>query len=366
MQQLEVDLKKQGKLSRLTNRTFQFDAKLGEGFYTANYFLKTRAIIENQLPNQVVTMQFFQWQEKLVLCGMDEVIALIHTFAKHPETLLIEALHDGDVVGAKDPVLRITGVYEYFGFLESAIDGILSRRSSVATNSVDVLKAANGKAVFAMADRQDDYHSQIGDGYASYVAGITKISTDAQGLWWGGKGMGTMPHALIQICEGDIVKAASLYHQQYPNEKITALVDYHNDVIAESLKVARHFGLTLGAVRVDTSSSLTDRYFDGKDTSSFDAKGVNPELIFGLRKALDENNFNHVKIIVSSGFNPAKIEKFEAVRAPVDLYGVGLYLVTLRTNFTGDLVMLNGKKQAKFGRELLESKKLQKVPYPIG
>jgi nicotinate phosphoribosyltransferase len=93
---------------------------------------------------------------------------------------------------------------------------------------------------------------------------------------------------------------------------------------------------------------------------------VNPELIFGLRKALDENNFNHVKIIVSSGFNPAKIEKFEAVHAPVDLYGVGLYLVTLRTNFTGDLVMLNGKKQAKFGRELLESKKLQKVPYPIG
>jgi nicotinate phosphoribosyltransferase len=365
MQHLEIELKKLGKLSRLTNRTFQFDPKIGEGFYTANYFLKTRFIIENHLPNQVVTMQFFQWQDQLVLCGIDEVIALIHTFAKHPETLLIEALHDGDVIGPKDPVLRITGVYEYFGFLESAIDGILSRRSSVATNSVDVLKAAKGKAVFAMADRQDDYHSQIGDGYASYVAGITKISTDAQGLWWGGKGMGTMPHALIQMCEGDIVKAASLYHKQFPNEKITALVDYHNDVISESLKVARHFGLKLGAVRVDTSSSLTDKFFNGKDTSSFDAKGVNPELIFGLRKALDENNFTHVKIIVSSGFNPIKIQKFEAVNAPVDLYGVGLYLVTLRTNFTGDLVMLNGKKQAKFGRELLESEKLQKVSYPI-
>jgi nicotinate phosphoribosyltransferase len=53
------------------------------------------------------------------------------------------------------------------------------------------------------------------------------------------------------------------------------------------------------------------------------------------------------------------------MKAPVDLYGVGLYLVTLRTNFTGDLVMLNGKKQAKFGRSLIESTRLKSVTYPI-
>jgi nicotinate phosphoribosyltransferase len=365
MKILETELKKQGKISRLTNKTFEFDRRIEKGYYTANYFLKTRSIIENFIPDQVVTMQFFQWQDNLVLCGIDEVIALIHTFAKFPETLIIEALDDGDIIQGKEPVLRITGKYEYFGYLESVIDGILSRRCSVATNSKDAIDAANGKAVFAMADRQDDYHSQVGDGYASYVAGIEKISTDAQGTWWGGKGMGTMPHALIQMCEGDIVKAATLYHQQFPNEKITALVDYHNDVITESLKVANQFKEKLGAVRVDTSSSLIDKYFEGKDLSSFDAKGVNPPLIIALRKALDENGFHHVKIIVSSGFNPEKIKHFEAMKAPVDLYGVGLYLVTLRTNFSGDLVMLNGKKQAKFGRSLIESTRLKSVIYPI-
>lgn len=365
MKILEVELKKQGKISRLTNQTFQFDGRILKGYYSANYFLKTRSIIENYLPHQEVTMQFFQWQDQLVLCGIDEVIALIHTFAKHPETLKIEALHDGDMIHAKEPVLRITGMYEYFGYLESVIDGILSRRTSVATNSKDALDAARGKAVFAMADRQDDYQSQIGDGYASYVAGIEKVSTDAQATWWGGKGMGTMPHALIQVCEGDIVKAASLYHQQFPNEKITALVDYHNDVITESLKVASFFKEKLGAVRVDTSSSLTDKYFDGKEMTSTDVKGVNPTLIIALRKALDENGFHYVKIIVSSGFNPEKISWFESMNAPVDLYGVGLYLVTLRTNFTGDLVMLNGKPQAKFGRSLIESTRLTTVQYPI-
>ena len=358
----EIDLKKLGKIQRLTNKTFQFSKALQEGFYTANYFLKTRKIVEEHLPNQNVYMQFFQWQDNLVVCGVDEALALIQTAANHPEKLTIHALFDGDVIQGNEPVLTIEGRYQDFGFLESTIDGILSRRTSVATNTRDVLAVAQGKPVFSMADRQDDYHTQAGDGYASYVAGITKVSTDAQGSWWGGKGMGTMPHALIQMCEGDLVKAARLYHQTFPNEKITALVDYTNDVITESLKVAHAFGETLGAVRVDTSQSLVDAYFTRHpEAISGQVNGVNPLLIKALRHALNENGFHHVKIIVSSGFNPEKIKRFEAEKTPVDLYGVGLYLVNLRTNFTGDLVMLNGANQAKFGRKKLDSSRLSPV-----
>lgn len=358
----EIILKEKGQLSRLTNRTFQFSESLREGFYTANYFLKTRKIVLQHKPNQRVYMQFFQWKNDLVVCGLDEAIALIHTFAFHPEDLTIHALHDGDVIQSGEPVLTIEGRYEDFGFLESTIDGILSRRTSVATNSRDVLRVSQGKPVFSMADRQDDYHTQSGDGYASYVAGIRKVSTDAQGAWWGGKGMGTMPHALIQMCSGDLVEAARLYHQTFPEEKITALVDYTNDVITESLKVAKAFPDTLGAVRVDTSQSLVDHYFSRHPEKRHgNVNGVNPPLIHALREALDEHGFHHVKIIVSSGFNPEKIEQFEKEKAPVDLYGVGLYLVTLRTNFTGDLVMLNSQPQAKFGRKKLDSSRLSPV-----
>ena len=362
----EIQLKKQGKISRLTNRTFQFSESIRQGFYTANYFLKTRAIIERFMPKQIVTMQFFQWQAPLIVCGIDESIALIHTFAKSPENLLIEALHDGEEVGAKEPVLRITGAYEDFGFLESTIDGILSRRSSVATNTKEVLLAAQGKPVFSMADRQDDYHTQSGDGYASYIMGIDKVSTDAQAAWWGGKGMGTMPHALIQMCQGDLVHACELYGQQFPEEKITALVDYRNDVIIDSLKVARRFKDRLKAVRVDTSQSLIDEHFVRHPLVQGDPHGVNPWLIQALRQALDQEGFAHVQIIVSSGFNPEKIKWFEKEKAPVNLYGVGLYLINIRTNFTGDLVMLNGQPQAKVGRYLLPSTRLIKVNYPLG
>lgn len=366
MEQLEIKLKEAGKISRLTNKTFQFPKELGEGFYSANYFLKSQKIVKENEPNHKVTMQWFQRRDDVMLCGVDEAIALIHTFAIHPEELEIVALNDGDMIKNGEPVLKVTGKYENFGFLESVIDGILARRTSVATNVYQVMKEIGTKACFSMADRQDDYLTQVGDGYATYVAGITKVSTDAQGKWWGGKGVGTMPHALIQICGGDVLKAADIYHATYPNEKVTALIDYNNDVVTDSLKLAAHLGTTLNAVRVDTSKSNIDHYFDDKDTSGFDPHGVCKELIFALRKELDDHGFNYVKIIVSSSFSAQKIKEWVSLNVPVDTYGVGTFFVNNTTcGFTGDLVILDGKNEAKEGRRDIPSTRLKKVNYPI-
>lgn len=357
----EVEKKEKGLIKRLTNETFKFDSRLKEGFFTANYFLKTRKIVEENIPNQMVTMQFFQRADDVMLCGIDEAIALIQCFAEHPEKLEVLALNDGDMISNGEPVLKIRGHYEDFGFLESMIDGILARRSSVATNTYRVMKAAHGKAVINMADRQDEYNTQIGDGYSAYVAGLKLDSTDAMGYWWGGKGMGTMPHALIQICNGDIIKASDLYLKSFPEEKVTALIDYHNNVVHDSLMLARHLKDKLKAVRIDTSKSLIDHYFDDKDTSSFDPHGVCKELVFALREALDKEHFEHVKIIVSSGFDEKKILDFEKNKVPVDTYGVGTNLLKINVGFTGDLVELNGLPQAKEGRANIPSSRLERV-----
>ena len=363
---LEIELKKQGKISRLTNKTFQFDQRIKDGFFSANYFLKSRKIVAENEPNHIVTMQWFQRRDDSMLCGIDEAIALVHTFAIEPENLVIEALNDGDIIQANEPVLKITGKYEHFGFLESVIDGILARRTSVATNVMKVKKVIGDYPVFSMADRQDDYLTQVGDGYATYVAGIDRVSTDAQGLWWGGKGMGTMPHALIQICDGDVCKASDIYLKSFPNEKVTALIDYHNNVVRDSLILARHLGEKLNGVRIDTSKALVDHYFDDKDTSGFDPHGVCKELVFALRKALDDEGFNYVKITVSSSFSAEKIEEWVKKKVPVSMYGVGTYFVNNTTcGFTGDLVMRDGKPQAKEGRANYPNPRLKEVPYPI-
>ena len=178
--------------------------------------------------------------------------------------------------------------------------------------------------------------------------------------------MGTMTHALIEVSGGDICKAADMYHKTFPNEQVTALIDYNNDVITDSLKLANHLGPTLRAVRVDTSKSLIDHYFDDKDTSSFDPHGVCKELIFALRDALDTNGFDYVKIIVSSSFTAQKIAEWVKLGVPVDTYGVGTSLVNNMTvGFTGDLVELDGRPEAKEGRKNIPSERLKKVSYPI-
>ena len=158
---LEAELKKQGKISRLTNKTFQFEKNLGEGFYSANYFIKSNKIVKDNIPGHKVTMQWFQRRDDSMLCGVDEAIALIHTFAIHPEELEIEALNDGDIIQNMEPVLKVTGKYENFGFLESVIDGILARRSSVATNVREVMKVIGDTPIFLQvrlfkADPGDD------------------------------------------------------------------------------------------------------------------------------------------------------------------------------------------------------------------
>lgn len=68
--------------------------------------------------------------------------------------------------------------------------------------------------------------------------------------WWGKHGMGTMPHALIQMFNGDIVAATQAYHETFPNDDLIALIDYNNDAITDSLKVAREFGEKLKGVRL--------------------------------------------------------------------------------------------------------------------
>ncbi|AKG04076.1 MULTISPECIES: nicotinate phosphoribosyltransferase [Salimicrobium] len=367
----EILQKLNGEISRLTNKTFKFDERIGEGWFSAVYFLKTNDIVKKHVADNTVTMQFFQ-KSHAVLCGTDEAIALIHTFAENPGSLEVYSLKDGDRVSPFEPVLTISGPYQEFGYLEGIIDGILARRTSVATNVYNVVKAARSsgkqKPIIFMGDRDDHYTQQAGDGYSAFIGGSTAQATHAMNEWWGKAGMGTMPHALLQMFKGDVVAATKAYQEEFPEDELTTLVDYNNDVIGDSLKVAREFGDDLKGVRLDTSRTLVDKYFLRNEhlMGTFDPRGVNPELVFALRKALNREGYNHVKIIVSGGFSEDRIRHFEENKVPVDMYGVGGSLLDITIGFTGDNVLLNGEQEAKQGRKYTPNPRLEKVDFVPG
>src|SRR4029079_14669082 len=137
--------------------------------------------------------------------------------------------------------------------------GVLARRTLITSNVVSVLEAANGKLIIFMRARHDHHRVQTGDGYAAFVAGQVVgtqigVTSEAQASWWGGRGVGTVPHALIAAYGGNTVLAATKFAENAdPEMNVTVLVDFENDSVQTALDVARALGPRLWGVRLDTS-----------------------------------------------------------------------------------------------------------------
>lgn len=398
---------------RLPSATFDIPVhEIRRGYRSDVYFWRSKVALENANMKTSVTMQIFQ-KKDVVLCGVDESLAVLKLgtgYYKDREKayrlfdeyidlkktirslyfnskermldaqrrrlnlqkqlddlwestaadLTVRTLRDGDAVRPWETVMTIEGPLFEFVHLETIYLGVLSRRTRVATNVHRVVKAARGKPVLFFPARFDHWSLQGGDGYAAKVGGAEAVSTDAQGEWWGASGAGTIPHALIAACRRDTVKAAMLFDENFPDTNLIALVDFDNDSVQTSLTVARDLGKRLWGVRLDTSSTLVDKSVMPQ-MGRHRPTGVNPQLVWNVRKALDKEGFSHVKIIVSGGFNAERIDQFEKDRIPADAYGVGSALLAGQNDFTADVVLVEGKPCAKVGREYLPNRRLRRV-----
>ncbi|HZS23754.1 MAG TPA: hypothetical protein VFA30_02090 [Gaiellaceae bacterium] len=339
--------------------------KMRAGWYTDAYFNHAREVLLEDGQHPTVVMQVFQKHDAW-LGGMDEAIAILKLCANPYDGLEVHALYDGDRISPYEPVMHIHGDYTTFAHLETAVLGTLARRTLITTNVVHVLEAANGKPIIFMPARHDHHRVQTGDGYAAYVAGQIVgaeigVTTDEQASWWGGRGIGTVPHALIGSYGGDTVLAATKFAEWAPPDmNVTVLVDFENDSVRTALEVADALGERLWGVRLDTSESLVDRSL-WTEMGDFKPTGVNEQLVRKVRHALDDRGHERVRIVVSGGFTAEKIASFEEHDVPVDAYGVGSSLIRGSNDFTADIVLTDGEPSAKVGRDYRENPRLERV-----
>jgi len=376
-----------------------------------------------------VEMQWFTRRAgKTTVVGVDKALAMLRhctgywegdKFIDTSDQLEVWAVHDGTTVKSDgdplhaDPVIRVRGRYRDFALLETPTLGVLTRSSRVATNVYETLVAAHGKPVLFFPARFDLHEVQAADGYAYNIA-VKRfnldhardlgpfVSTDAQGDWWGGAGGGTVAHAAIASFLGDTAEAMMQFSRVLPaNIPRIALVDFNNDSVRDTLRVMdamfkRYMELKdqgdemeaakyiLYGVRLDTSGGLRDVSVQPLGDPTLDL-GVTPRLVFNVRQAMDSAWENwrmadewedaareycrNVKIVVSGGFNPEKIRRFEKLKVPVDIYAVGSWLFNNNggtvTDFTGDVVRVKVHDQwiemAKVGRAPLDSPNLERV-----
>lgn len=371
--------------------------KIREGYYSDQYFNHTKAVLE-ALPaaqRPVVRMQVFQKNEA-VLGGVDEALAVLRLCAGESisdegmpyaakiiarkrgeapgewingwDQLRVTALREGDTISPFEPVMHIEGPYSLFAHLETVYLGTLARRTLIGTNVREVIAAACGKPVLYFPARHDHWQVQTGDGFIAHIAGVEGVSTDAQASWWGGRGLGTVPHGLIAAFGGDTVAAAVAFAEQYGDTtNVSVLVDFENDSARTAVEVAdelKRRGLPLWGVRLDTSESLVDRGLVDR-MGQFKPTGVVPELVRHVRAQLDAAGHGDVRIIASGGFTAEKIRRFEREGVPVDAYGVGASLIRGGNDFTADVVQIRRDGAwhdcGKVGRYFAENTRLEVV-----
>jgi nicotinate phosphoribosyltransferase len=322
------------------------------------YFARADSILAAEGLDPLVTMEVFT-RHDAVLCGIDEAKNLLgHVLAGADRTeTQLEALSDGDRIGPREIVLRIRGRYRQFGLYETAFLGMLAQSTGWASAAREVVDAAAPEPVISFGARH--IHPDITDvlDYAAIVGGCVGASTPAGARLAGLAPTGTMPHSLVLIF-GDTVEAALAFDRHLGADVARiVLVDTFKDEAEEALRVAHALGDKLYGIRLDTPSER------GRVTA---------DLVHEVRARLDQEGFQHVRIVISGGLTPDRIQYFKDAGAPVDSYAVGSYISGASPiDFTADIKELDGRPIAKRGRipGITESPRLQPVdltPYREG
>ncbi len=374
-----------------------FDACVVESYdlqidrWTDQYFKRTKKIV-GQFGDKRVTYAIFMrrpvmFAPRLMLAWLEQVQA------ERGIQFDLKLLHkEGDTVGAGQPLLYLSGSFQQLADLETLILQKLGPPCVAAYNAYlmccDLPKVAflamDGRhcAGLEMAE-QMAYAASVGSARAQQEMGAVGFignATDATASYFGREtGLGTMPHALIGYA-GSTLRAAEMYHEAFPDEPMTVLVDYFAQEITDSLEVCRAFADLVEqgrlALRIDTPGG---RYLEGLDSyRSYEVlqakvpdsiqgyrteeelnylvgQGTSAAAIHALRSALDEAGFAKAKIVGSSGFGPAKCRMMRLAQAPIDVVGSGSYLPSrwTETYATADIIEYDGVERVKVGREFL-------------
>jgi len=362
--------------------------------WTDQYFRRTKEVV-GRFGDTTVTYACFM--RRPVVSAPCLAIDWLHAIAKQRGTRFDIDLRfeEGRWVGAGEPIFYVSGSLFHLVDLETLLLQKLGPPCVAAYNAYTMCADLPHVAFLAMDARHCAgtemaksmaYAAAVGSARAKRKVGAVGFignATDATAHFFGqDSGKGTMPHALIGYA-GSTLRAAEMFDECYPDEPMTVLVDYFAREITDSLTVCRRFPQRAAegrlAVRIDTpggrfiesldppaSYAVLERnvhqavrgYRSESELRYLVGPGVSAAAVWALREALNEEGFDKVKIVASSGFGPAKCRLMAEANAPIDMIGTGSFLPEqwAETYATTDIVEYDGVPRVKVGREFLLKK----------
>jgi nicotinate phosphoribosyltransferase len=227
-------------------------------------------------------------------------------------TCEIDALPEGTLVFANEPLIRVRGPIVQCQLLETALLNILNFESLIATKAARVCLAAQNDPVIEFGLRRaQGVDGALTAARAAYVGGCAGTSNLQAGRRFGIPVSGTQAHSWIMFFDNE-KEAFKAYARAMPNNCIF-LVDTYNslDGVHHAIDVARQLrknGHEMIGVRLDSGDRVA--------------------LSIETRRMLDEAGFANSKIVCSGDLDEHGIADIKRHGAKIDMWGVGTKLTT--------------------------------------
>jgi nicotinate phosphoribosyltransferase len=218
----------------------------------------------------------------------------------------VDAMPEGTVFFANEPVLRVTAPLPEAQLVESRVINLLNLQTTIASKAARCrLAAVDRKLVDFGMRRAHGAEAALLAARACYVAGFDATATVEAGRRFGIPITGTMAHSFIQAHD-DETGAFRDFARVHPRG-LTILIDTYDTVRAARAVVdlARQ-GLTVEAVRLDSGDLAT--------------------LAREVRAVLDAGGCGRTRIVCSGNLDEEAITGLLAAGAPIDSFGVGTRL----------------------------------------
>ncbi len=224
----------------------------------------------------------------------------------------VDAMPEGTVFFADEPILRVTAPIAEAQLVETRLINLLHLQSLIAAKAARMVLAAEGRTLIDFGLRRaHGAEAGLHAARAAYVAGFAGTASVLAGPAFGVPLYGTMAHSYVQA-HADETEAFLSFARSRPKDLVLLIDTYDTEAGAERVvRLAPTLageGIVVRGVRLDS--------------------GDLAEHARKVRAILDAGGLTAVQIFASGGIDERKIARFVTEGAPIDGFGIGTSLVT--------------------------------------
>lgn len=224
----------------------------------------------------------------------------------------VDAMLEGTVAFAHEPLMRVEGPLLHCQLLETALLNTINFQTLIATKASRICRAAEGDDVLEFGLRRaQGIDGSLAASRAAYIGGATATSNVLAGKRYGIPVRGTHAHSWVMSFDDELT-AFKEYAVALPNNCVF-LVDTYDTL--DGVRHAIEVGIELRA----QGHRLVGIRLDSGDLSY---------LSIEARKLLDAAGFVDAKIVASNDLDERLITSLKHQGAKIGVWGVGTKLVT--------------------------------------